>query len=280
MVQHIAEGFTAGLVAWLGQETKLRAKVAEAGEVLSAGTVYFAPDNKHLVTSMGRVRLDDGPRVRGFKPSATVLFSAVARDYGAAGVGVVLTGMGDDGVLGLKLMKDRGGQVLAQDEGSSVVWGMPRAAIEANATHAVLPLRQFAPTLRRLSTITRASGRKPRLLLVDDSETILMLERALLKNDFELFLARNGQEAVASSRTLELDAVLMDYSMPVMDGETALRQMRTHAATASLPVVIITGETDPVVRRRCTEAGGLTVVSKPFDERALRAAIALALRTA
>lgn len=279
VVQHIAEGFTAGMVSWLSSSSALRVKLAEQGELLAAGTVYVAPDNHHLLTSMGRVRLSaESPRVRGFRPSATVLFTAMARDYGSAGVGLVLTGMGDDGAAGLKLMKDRGGFVLAQDEDSSVVWGMPRAAMEAGATLRALPLGQLAPALLRLTSRRAGAQRKPRLLLVDDSETILSLEKSMLGDRFELFLARNGQEALDATRSVELDAVLMDYSMPVMDGEAALRAMRATAATKALPVVMITGETDPAVWKRCEEAGALCVLKKPINLEELNGAVERALR--
>lgn len=280
VVQHIAEGFTAGLVGWLSGSSALRVKVAEHGELLSAGTVYVAPDNNHLLTSLGRVRLSaDSPRVRGFRPSATVLFTAMARDYGAAGLGVALTGMGDDGAVGLKLMRDRGGQVLAQDEASSVVWGMPKVALESGAAQRALPLDQIAPALIRLTSRRAGAQRKPRLLLVDDSETILLLEKSMLQDRFELVLARNGQEALDAARSMELDAVLMDYSMPVMDGEASLRAMRAGPGTRKLPVVIVTGETDGEVWRRCEAAGALCVLKKPINPVELHNAIARALRS-
>lgn len=280
VVQHIADGFTQGLVRWLASVSPLRVKVAEQGELLSAGTVYFAPDNQHLLTSQGRVRLAaDTPRVRGFRPSATVLFSALARDYGPAGLGVVLTGMGDDGAPGLLLMKARGGHVLAQDEASSVVWGMPRVAVEQGAVHATLGLEQVAPALVRLTSARSGPSRKPRLLLVDDSESLLMVQRMMLKDRFELFLARDGREAVAATEAMEFDAVLMDYSMPVMNGDEALVAMRANPATSAVPVIIITGETDPVVHRRCEAAGALCVLPKPIQLDALHSAIARALRS-
>lgn len=280
VVQHIAQGFTAGMVGWLGDKTPLRVKLAEHGELLSAGTVYVAPDNQHLLTSMGRVRLSaDGPRVGGFRPSATVLFTAMARDYGSAGVGLVLSGMGDDGAAGLKLMRGRGARVLAQDEASSVVWGMPRVALETGAAEKALPLEQLAPALLRLTSGREGALRKPRLLLVDDSETILQLEKTMLGDAFELFLARNGREALDTVRSVEVDAVLMDYSMPVMDGEAALVALKTAPATSRLPVVIITGETDAAVKKRCEAAGALSVLKKPIDATELHSVVARALRS-
>lgn len=270
VVQHISEGFTAGLVSWLSASTALRVKVAEQGELLTAGTVYVAPDHQHLLTSMGRVRLGgDSPAVRGFRPSATVLFTAMARDYGAAGLGLVLTGMGDDGALGLKLMRDRGGHVLAQDEATSVVWGMPKVALESGAAHRALAIDQMAPALIRLTARRAGARQKEKLLLVDDSETILLLEKSLLSDRFELFLARNGQEAVDVCRSVALSLVLMDYSMPVLDGEQALRLIRANPATQTLPVVIVTGETDPLVLRRCEEAGAQCVLKKPLNPQEL-----------
>jgi two-component system chemotaxis response regulator CheB len=144
VVQHISPGFTAGLAAWLGVSTGLRVKVAEDGEPLVGGTVYLAPDDRHLTATASQVRLGADPAVGGFRPSATVLFESVARSFGAAGLGVMLTGMGEDGVRGLRALRQAGGRVLAQDEASCVVFGMPGSAIAAGLADAVLPPEAIA----------------------------------------------------------------------------------------------------------------------------------------
>jgi two-component system chemotaxis response regulator CheB len=151
VVQHIAHGFVAGLADWLGASCDLRVKVAEHGEPLLARSVFLAPDDWHL--GLGReshVSLSDAPAVNGFRPSATFLFESAARTLGEAVVGVVLTGMGSDGVAGLASLKAAGGFVIAQDEPSSVVYGMPREAVEAGLADLVVPGEAISERLAEL----------------------------------------------------------------------------------------------------------------------------------
>lgn len=148
IVQHIPPGFTAGLAAWLNSVCATRVKVAEPGLPLEPGTVYLAPDDRHLGASSHRtVVLLDTPPVGGFRPSATVLFESVAKAFGSSAVGVILTGMGEDGVEGLRAIRAAGGRVIAQDEKSSVIFGMPGAAVAAGLANAVLPLDAIASHL-------------------------------------------------------------------------------------------------------------------------------------
>lgn len=148
IVQHITPGFTAGLVAWLDSCCALRVKLAEAGEPLAAGTAYVAPDGHHLlVAPTAMLSLGATPPVGGFRPSATPLFASVAAAFGPAATAVILTGMGEDGVEGLRAVRRAGGRVIAQDESTSVVFGMPAAAIAAGLADVVLPLDSIAPRL-------------------------------------------------------------------------------------------------------------------------------------
>jgi two-component system chemotaxis response regulator CheB len=96
-----------------------------------------------------RVRLEDAPPLHGVRPAADPLFESVARTFGERAVGVVLTGMGSDGALGLKAIKQRGGLTIAQDEATSVVWGMPKAALQAGAVSKVVPLDKIPAEIRR-----------------------------------------------------------------------------------------------------------------------------------
>ena len=151
VVQHIATGFVTGLADWLGSGCNLRVKVAEDGEPLRARTVYLAPENRQLgVHADDRILVAAAPPVKGFQPSATFLFQSAARAYGAALAAVILTGMGNDGVEGLKAVKAAGGVVLAQDEASSVVYGMPREAVEAGVVDAVMSINEVAARLTNL----------------------------------------------------------------------------------------------------------------------------------
>jgi two-component system, chemotaxis family, protein-glutamate methylesterase/glutaminase len=151
VVQHMAAGFTHGLVEWLQLESRLPLKIAQHEQRIVQGEVYFAPDGCHLeLCSRTTFGLSQAPPVSFVRPSVTVLFESVARTYGAEAIGVLLTGMGEDGATGLKVIHDHGGVTLAQDEASCVVYGMPAVAVRLGAAGAVLPLDRIAPTLRDL----------------------------------------------------------------------------------------------------------------------------------
>ncbi|HWO88885.1 MAG TPA: chemotaxis-specific protein-glutamate methyltransferase CheB [Gemmatimonadales bacterium] len=159
VVQHIARGFISGLADWLNEGCDLRVKVAEHGEVLSGRTVFLAPDDFHLgVGAGGTVELSRNPPIGGFRPSATHLFEAAARAYGPGVVAVVLSGMGSDGAAGLAAIKSAGGTVIAQDEASSVVYGMPR---EAMATGLVDEQLSVAEIAARFEELAAGSGAGP-----------------------------------------------------------------------------------------------------------------------
>jgi two-component system chemotaxis response regulator CheB len=148
VVQHITRGFAAGLADWLNKVSSLHVTLARDGEKLSPHTVYLAPDDRHLgVSSWRTVSLSAGPPVGGFRPSGTFLFESVARVFQAATVAVILTGMGEDGVAGLTAVRQAGGRVIAQDEKTSVIFGMPGVAVAAGLANHVLPLDGIAPRL-------------------------------------------------------------------------------------------------------------------------------------
>jgi two-component system chemotaxis response regulator CheB len=151
VVQHIADGFTEGLASWLASESNLQVREARDRDPLTPGRVLVAPSGRHLLVADGMARLSNAPAVDTFKPSVTPLFASAARAYGSRVCGVILTGMGRDGAEGLKAIKDAGGPTLAQDEATSVVFGMPRAAIEIGAVDRVLPLDEVARALVELT---------------------------------------------------------------------------------------------------------------------------------
>ncbi len=141
VVQHMARGFIDGLAKWLGANVSLKVTTAETNQALRPGTVYLAPDDEHLgVTPDLRALLTHAGPISGFRPSADYLFDSCARALGGGVVAVVLTGMGSDGADGLRTVKTRGGRVIAQDERTSVVFGMNQQAIERGLADEVLPL--------------------------------------------------------------------------------------------------------------------------------------------
>jgi two-component system chemotaxis response regulator CheB len=143
--------------------------VSEAvdGEVLEAGHAYVAPGNRHLlvVREAGRyvARLSDGPPVNRHRPSVDVLFRSVAQCAGPNAIGVILTGMGDDGARGLLELLEAGARTMAQDEATSVVWGMPGEAVKRNAAEQVLPLPAVADRLHELALGSRVARPAPPL---------------------------------------------------------------------------------------------------------------------
>ena len=152
VVQHIAEGFLPGLVAWLAAEVPFPVVEAMAGQRLEPGTVYLAGDGRHLeVDSQLRARLTDAPPASGFRPSATVLFASLARSLGPAAAGVVLTGMGSDGLDGVRELRRAGGRVLAQDAATSVVNGMPGVVVAAGLADVVGPVERLAADVSALT---------------------------------------------------------------------------------------------------------------------------------
>jgi two-component system, chemotaxis family, protein-glutamate methylesterase/glutaminase len=151
VTQHIAAGFEGGLAKWLGAATPLDVRIAEDGAPLAPGTVYLAPENRHLGVARRRIRLGDEPPIHGFRPSGTHLFASVAREYGARAAGFVLSGMGSDGSDGLALLRAAGGYTAAQSAGSSVVFGMPKVALESGAAEHELDLDDIPPEIVRLA---------------------------------------------------------------------------------------------------------------------------------
>ncbi len=154
VVQHIGRGFVEGMVSWLNRGGGARVKVAKAGEHLIPGMVYIAPDDVQMGTSRdGRIQLSKTPAIGGFRPSATFLFESVASSFDEEVMAIVLTGMGDDGAASLGHVKRRGGMVLAQDKPSSIVYGMPAAAVESGHTDLVLSLNEIPAYLKLLGEI-------------------------------------------------------------------------------------------------------------------------------
>lgn len=144
VVQHIAPGFVEGLAEWLDEATPLEVSVARSEDPLRRGRVYVAPDEHHLGVQQGRVLLDASPAIGRFRPSADFLFESAARAYGQGLFAGILTGMGVDGVAGLQVVQARGGDAVAQDEASCVVYGMPHEAARQRLVRASLDPREIA----------------------------------------------------------------------------------------------------------------------------------------
>jgi two-component system chemotaxis response regulator CheB len=152
LVQHIAGGFVEGFAAWLGSVVALRVTIPKDGETAKAGHIYVAPADRHLKVELSRLRLDTTAEVSSQRPSGTVLLRSLARSFGASALGVLLTGMGDDGALGLKEIRDAGGYTIAEAESTAVVYGMPKVAVQLGAVCESLPLPEIGPRVLQLAS--------------------------------------------------------------------------------------------------------------------------------
>lgn len=149
VVQHLHPDFTGNLVGWMARASALPVELATHDQIALPGHVYLAPGGSHLrLAAKGRLELAATP-VTIHQPSADELFRSVAEHAGSAGVGVILTGMGDDGAKGLLELHSRRGQTFGQDEDSCAVFGMPQAALRLGALTTLLPPEQFAAAIRR-----------------------------------------------------------------------------------------------------------------------------------
>ena len=154
IVQHLDAHLAQGMADWLGQHSPLPVRVIAEGDRPAIGSVLLAATSDHLVfKSPERLGYSPDPREYVYRPSVDAFFRSVGRHWRGEAVGVLLTGMGRDGALGLKALRDQGRYTIAQDEQSSAVYGMPKAAAKLDAAVEILPVAQIAPKLVALASV-------------------------------------------------------------------------------------------------------------------------------
>jgi two-component system response regulator WspF len=157
IVQHVDSAFAPGLATWLGQQSRMPVQLAPVGQEPRAGCVFLAQTGDHLIlTPTRRLAYTPEPRDQCFRPSVDVFFNSVARHWNQPGVGVLLTGMGRDGAEGLLALRRAGWHTIAQDQATSTVYGMPKAAAELGAAVQVLTPAEIASNL-----VTRLARSRP-----------------------------------------------------------------------------------------------------------------------
>lgn len=158
LAQHMCDGFVEGMVQWLSGLCKIKVKVAEEGELLKPGCVYVSPSETHLIVTSGH-RIALQARVEGeiYRPSCDHLLASLAEVYGKDAIGVILTGMGRDGAAGMLKIRGKGGIGLAQDEASSVIYGMNQEAVKQGGVHRELPVDDLAGEMQRILELTPES---------------------------------------------------------------------------------------------------------------------------
>jgi two-component system chemotaxis response regulator CheB len=167
IVQHMPELFTRLLAERLNGRCRLAVREAAEGDPVRAGTIYIARGNWHMEVlaaasggSPATLRINQGPPENHCRPAVDVLFRSLAAVYGSSVLAVVLTGMGSDGTAGCRLIRGQGGTVLAQDEATSTVWGMPGAVAHAGLAHKVLPLNAIVPEILRIAGRSHSNARE------------------------------------------------------------------------------------------------------------------------
>jgi two-component system chemotaxis response regulator CheB len=154
IVQHVTNGFSVGLADWLDDQVEIDVQIAGHGDYPKAGTALMPPDDYHFqLGKNGSIELSKAPPFKGLRPSANYLFHSLARFYGSSSMGIILTGMGDDGAEGMEAMYRAGAFTIAQDEESCVVYGMPHEAVKRKAVKQVLTPDQISQVLMGLSVV-------------------------------------------------------------------------------------------------------------------------------
>ncbi len=155
IVQHLPAAFSESLVRHIDLVSQMTASIPKHGQIVENGHIYLAPGDRHMTVIKEGFRyviqLNDGELVNRHKPAVDIMFNSFAKNVGANGIGVLLTGMGADGALGMKSMHEAGAKTVIQDEQSSVVWGMPGAAFKLGCTDYVLPLPEIAEKILMLA---------------------------------------------------------------------------------------------------------------------------------
>jgi two-component system chemotaxis response regulator CheB len=150
LVQHMPGSFTGQFSQQLSEVCAIKVKEAEAGEILAPGQLYVCPGSQHMrISQTGRITLDDGARINGYRPCADVTLETAADFAGNMAIGVVLTGMGNDGCRGIQQIKSVGGYVIAQDEATSVIFGMNAEAIKTGAVDQIMPLENVYSAIEK-----------------------------------------------------------------------------------------------------------------------------------
>jgi two-component system chemotaxis response regulator CheB len=157
VVQHMPRTFTKALADQINEKTDYPVREVEAGEQLVSGRAYVAKGDYHLLLSGNTLELTQDPPLHGVRPAADPTMKAAAKTHGSRTIGVVLTGMGTDGALGLAAIKAAGGHTIAQDEATATVYGMPRAALQMGVVDSVAPLDRIATLVNRLVRIAEST---------------------------------------------------------------------------------------------------------------------------
>lgn len=282
VVQHMPPGFTRAFADRLNQQLELEVCEATEGETLRPGQVVIAPGGRHLRVERGRgglrTALSEHPQDASHLPSVDVLFASAAEVVADRAVGVLLTGMGQDGAAGMAALAGAGAVTLAQDEATCIVYGMPRAALASGGVREMLPLDAIGFRLRQILLNRRdlsielpvrepggnATMQPKKALVIDDSSLIHKMFKLMLPRT-ELITAFNGFEALQRlAENSDVELIFLDINMPAMNGLEFLAKVKQDATLAGIPVIIISTEGKEQDTLRGLQGGAAAYIRKPF----------------
>jgi chemotaxis response regulator CheB len=286
VVQHMAEDFFDSFVRFLGDASRRKVETAHNGVLLQPGRVYVAPPRQELfVKESMTVRLLPPPPDALISPSVDSLFFSMATALKGRGIGVLLTGMGDDGAQGLLRMRRMGARTVAQDRASSAVFGMPRAAQELGAVEVVLPLEDMAkwlvetvkPSVKKAapgtapaspSTSTSQSKLQPvvsgkkRILVVDDDAKAAQKVKGVLEGaGFEVRVLDNALMMASTLRKSPVELVLFETELSTVRGLVVLKTLQEHGLT-SVPIFLHSRLELSALKARAKECSAVGFVEK------------------
>jgi two-component system chemotaxis response regulator CheB len=272
VVQHMAEDFFDSFVRFLGDASGRTVITAEAGVLMMPGVVYVAPPKQELfVQSSLLIRLTPAPPNARITPSVDSLFFSLASSFKGKGLGVLMTGMGDDGAEGLLRMRRVGARTVVQDRASCAVFGMPKAAIEVGAAEVVLSLDEISRYLVEATKPGTRAVRAPlpstnperrRVLVVDDDGVALeATRRALETAGFEVHVADNPLMVAGILRRTPMELVVLEPELRTMKGAVVLSTLRSHGLGA-VPVFLYSKLGNNELRARASEVAAAGSVHK------------------
>jgi two-component system chemotaxis response regulator CheB len=275
VVQHMAEDFFESFVRFLSDSTRRRVVLGAADLPLVPGTVCVAPPRQELfVRENLTVKLLNPPPGQLISPSVDSLFFSMATALKGRGLGILLTGMGDDGAQGLLRMRRMGARTAVQDRASCAVFGMPRAALEVGATDLAMPLDQLAAWAVGQTKgvapgvpVGAALPKRRRVLVVDDDHASLEATRQVLEAaGYDAHVLDNPMMVAVTLRRTPADLVLLESELVTVTGKVVADAMRKNGL-GHVPVVLHSKLTGDALRSRAAECGVLGFVNKADPHR-------------
>jgi two-component system, chemotaxis family, protein-glutamate methylesterase/glutaminase len=268
VVQHMAEDFFESFVRFLADSTRRRVIAGTAGMPLVAGTICVAPPRKELfIRENLTVKLLNPPPGQLISPSVDSLFFSMATSLKGRGVGVLLTGMGDDGAQGLLRMRRMGARTAVQDRQSCIVWGMPRAALEVGATDVTLSVERLASWAASIcegvkAAPVKAANRKRLVMIVDDDHASLdFTQKQLERAGYATHVIDNPMMIAATLRRTPPDLILLESELISVSGQVIVETLRKNGL-GHIPLVLHSKLDGDKLKTRAAECGVLGFVHK------------------